>query len=809
MSQLSDFPCRALSLVSASVRSVLVERLGVVSREGPKHVIGVLVCTVLLLACRGTLVEPGVQAVPAGRLESPLDQARLHVLMLNGGGRKEQNYRSHLLHLAHAAQLLQAAGVPLENFAVFSGDGENPEPDLAVRQRQPRGKHFWLVEGTPALAWLRAPVEYQNTTLAPFKIMPATREALAEWFTAAKLRLKPGDTLFLFVTDHGTKNDKDPGNNFIMLWGHQAQLSVDELRAWLLELDPEVRVVMLMSQCFSGAFARLTWTRTERDEPAGNVCGFFASTSERRAYGCYPENLGRNNVGHAFHMLRGWVHDRSLYRAHDRVLSADDTPDVPIRTSDLYLESLLRRYAEAKRISIDDAADALLHEAWLAKERWESDLRLLDSIGQAYGMFSARSLAELAQRSVRLTEVADQLRNVSRSWRGAWHDANRANWQRFLERHPQWRSRLAALDPAKLSSEERDSLAKELLPALQADTKRQPKQWERLRRLWLNTRAAESTSYRMEVRQAALLRMRSILLRVAGFHYLEAYGSPEERGAHRSLVRCEDLALPSGEFPEPGVRLSPPFPAFDEDVARAQAALPAWLGIQFRPPNEDLVRAKRLPEGAATVVTVYPGSPAQAAGLEPGDIVLGIPGQPFLEKGEVRSWVMLSTPGEALELEIFRQEQRRTVRVVAGAYPLRWPSLPGPPKVGSMAPPLEVVAYRGNVPQQLGSGRSYLLFFWATWCGACKASLEQVLAFAEKTGTEVVAITDESRTQVDAFFQRYQGAFPSIVAIDEFRKAFVAYGVSGTPTFVVIDGDGRVQGTYVGYDAKRGLPFGR
>src|SRR5204863_50369 len=150
----------------------------------------------------------------------------------------------------------------------------------------------------------------------------------------------------LYVTDHGQKNAEDSLNNSITLWGPKESLSVSELRELLRILRPGVRVVMLMSQCYSGAFAHLVAVEPDAP-PTGNLCGYFSSTADRPAYGCYPENRGKENVGHSFHFIQALAIARRFPDAHLQVLVSDATPDVPLRTSDVYLEDLLRRKAAA------------------------------------------------------------------------------------------------------------------------------------------------------------------------------------------------------------------------------------------------------------------------------------------------------------------------------------------------------------------------------------------------------------------------------------------------------------------------------
>jgi thiol-disulfide isomerase/thioredoxin len=203
---------------------------------------------------------------------------------------------------------------------------------------------------------------------------------------------------------------------------------------------------------------------------------------------------------------------------------------------------------------------------------------------------------------------------------------------------------------------------------------------------------------------------------------------------------------------------------------------------------------------------VYPDSPAAKAGLEVGDIVLGPPDAPFTEQQQIREWAMTAPIDEPGWLLVQRGHEELPVSLRPEPYPLEWPALPGPPEVGSMAPPLqELQPYRGTLPVELASGGPYLLFFWATWCAPCKAALPEVMAFERERQTQVIAITDELPDELDAFFEKHDGPFPEAVAVDEFRRLFLAYGVSGTPSFVLVNAAGKVRSTSTGYRRDKGL----
>ena len=42
-------------------------------------------------------------------------------------------------------------------------------------------------------------------------------------------------------------------------------------------------------------------------------------------------------------------------------------------------------------------------------------------------------------------------------------------------------------------------------------------------------------------------------------------------------------------------------------------------------------------------------------------------------------------------------------------------------------------------------------------------------------------------------------------ASDEFRQTYLSFAVSGTPTFVLIDADGKIEWRHTGFSAKDGL----
>jgi thiol-disulfide isomerase/thioredoxin len=740
-----------------------------------------------------------------------------HALLINGGSKPASNYLSHLHHLQEMVEVLEARGIPRKRIHIFSADGEEAGADLAVRDTKPG--EFWLIEGTRVGNSLRPRTEVTDTRWAGVNLRPARKEALREWFEGARARLSPGDELLLFVTDHGTKNADDLDNGAISLW--QEELSVEDLRELLAWLQPGVRVVMVMSQCYSGTFANLI-SDGKATDAAPDVCGFFSTSRDLPAYGCYPEGRDRDRLGHAFQFIDALRRQGSTTEAHLEVLVTDDTPDIPLRTSDFYLERLLADDAKDVGLAFDAFVDALLAEAWQERAAWEPEIRLLDRIGEVFGTFSPRTLAEIDYHGKQLSELVEQMKTYADRWQTTLVSAKERNLRSFMSERPEWKGRLDEEALKGLDADRRKAVLDQLLPVIQAFTRQNPGVLNRLDVLRDRAQSASEARWRLDVRKAALERMRAVLVGVAGRVLLDAKSQTTEEDALLSarehtldgLLSCEAFApgTPSVSPQSLSVPAIEPYPPMSAEIDLLSEVLPSWLGVRFGSVPAAVRTSRDIAEGPAMLQAVYPDSPALEAGLEVGDIILGPPDRPFEAPGQLREWTMLSPRNTALPLRVIRpavkadEDLEFEATLYLRAYPMEWPELPGPPQVGDVAPTLpSALQSVGTTGLPEISGRSHLLFFWATWCLRCKRAVPEVLAFAAAKGLPVLAISDENLAKVEHHLEEQQEAFFDHVAIDTLRKSFIAYGVSGIPTILIIDEQGVVRFRQVGYSPDEGL----
>jgi hypothetical protein len=611
------------------------------------------------------------------RAPDSVDDGRVFAALINGGGSAKRNYRSHLQHIRRFRRLLLDGGVPDEHITIFASDGSDPAPDLAIIDRTE--DDWWLIETAPLGVAFRPQPQLIDSTVEGAVLQPATREAIGAWFGAVAEILTPKDTVVLYVTDHGRRDPVHLNNNAIVLWGEA--LVVDDLIRMLGPVRERSRVVMLMSQCFSGAFARAMRPSVEGGAPDGQVCGYFASTADRFAYGCYAENRGRENVGYSFRLFDAVRRTGELESAHHRVLLSDRTPDVPHRTSDAHLTSLLKQEARGRGVSLDSLTDSLLEQAWADELHYASAFREIDAIGQAYGSFSPRSLRELNERLENLPALSRSLRSSAKQWDQLARELAVENYQGFLAANPDWREVvdvgfLNGLPPGErgqmlelLIVELREHAAELVDGQGEARSDETPTLLRRMldyRRMGIEARTA---SYRMQVRLGAALRMKTLLMRIAGLVYLDRQGASQQRRAHEALELCERFALPARPPRPAGKDDEQPYPPLVDEMQLLAAVLPGWLGLEYRSLDSATRTHLELFAGAAQVTRVHAYSPAADAGIAAGDIILGPPGGYFRRRAALREWVTTSLVDEIRSLDLLRNGSPLRIEIRTGALP--------------------------------------------------------------------------------------------------------------------------------------------
>ncbi len=92
------------------------------------------------------------------------------------------------------------------------------------------------------------------------------------------------------------------------------------------------------------------------------------------------------------------------------------------------------------------------------------------------------------------------------------------------------------------------------------------------------------------------------------------------------------------------------------------------LGIYIQPVDQGLADSFGLPEPeGALVSSVNPGSPAQAAGIQPGDVIIALNGQKIENSNDLPVRVASLMPGSKVNLTIWRNHAEKHVIATLGA----------------------------------------------------------------------------------------------------------------------------------------------
>jgi len=107
-----------------------------------------------------------------------------------------------------------------------------------------------------------------------------------------------------------------------------------------------------------------------------------------------------------------------------------------------------------------------------------------------------------------------------------------------------------------------------------------------------------------------------------------------------------------------------------EDLVKKGKVTRGWLGVGIQALTPELAKSFGVGADEGILLNqVMPKSPAEAAGLKTGDLILSVDGRAVKDPRELQRVIAEAEIGKSLELTILRDKAKRTVKVQVGEMP--------------------------------------------------------------------------------------------------------------------------------------------
>ncbi len=118
-------------------------------------------------------------------------------------------------------------------------------------------------------------------------------------------------------------------------------------------------------------------------------------------------------------------------------------------------------------------------------------------------------------------------------------------------------------------------------------------------------------------------------------------------------------------------------------------------------------------------------------------------------------------------------------------------------------PRIEQTTLTGDNPMQRIAHGPALLYFWAEWCGVCRAMQGNVDAVLQDHPAVTVAVKSDQRQKLPTYLSENHLDWP--VVNDADGSIGQLYGIRGVPALFFIDSQGDIVFTSVGYTSEWGI----
>ncbi len=283
------------------------------------------------------------------------------VFVFGGGWGPEgtqASIESHVLEVAGALEPFRPA------IAFAAGTGEGRVVQVTNDAGEPTELLALVFDRTDNLN-----VAYRPTTL---DAGAADRSGILAGIERAARASAPGRPALVVGVGHGSPQT-DEGSAAIEGWGAEQRVTVDDVHVVLEASEHRGAVGIVLGHCHSGAFARLAF-EADKTVPKPPRCVFAAVPADREAAGCTPDVDDPSSRSYVHWFIRGLGDtkadldkdgDIDWSEAHAYAVVRDETIDRPIRSSDVWLRTMMPAVRAADRTS----TRALLNRA-PPPERW-------------------------------------------------------------------------------------------------------------------------------------------------------------------------------------------------------------------------------------------------------------------------------------------------------------------------------------------------------------------------------------------------------------------------------------------------------